>query len=359
MANIKDVARLAGVSISTVSYVLSGERPVSEATKELVLQAMERLGYRPHAHARALASKRSRILALHIPLVRKNLGETMMEFVTSASEAVKEYGYNLVLWTSGYNEEAALTQLVRQGLVDGMILMEVHTQDPRVPLLQKLDLPFSLIGRSRDSDGEADSGTVEDISWADIDFRSTMFSAVEHLYALGHRHIAFVSQSKEAFDQRYGPVVRSYRAFIEAQGRYGFTGPQLFCEESPQMGYRLFKDVIERNPGITGVIVMNDRILPGIYRAILESGHRIPEQYSVISIVSSPGTAEMFYPAVSAAEVPGRQLARIAVERLIERLEGKAVDHSKVLIPCNLVIRESTGPISRGKRTSHGGTSNL
>lgn len=359
MANIKDVAKLAGVSISTVSYVLSGSRPVSEATKEQVHRAMERVGYRPHAHARALASKRSRILALHVPLVRKSLGETMMEFVTSASEAVKEYGYNLVLWTSGYDDEVALTQLVRQGLVDGMILMEVHTQDPRVPLLQKLDLPFSLIGRSRDSDGEMDGDTADDSSWADIDFRSTMFSAVEHLYALGHRNIAFVSQSKETFDQRYGPVVRSYRAFAEAQTRYGFTGPQLFCDESPHMGYRLFKDVITRDPGITGVIVMNDRILPGIYRAVLESGKKIPEQYSIISIVSSPGTAEMFYPAVSAAEVPGRQLARIAVQRLIERLEGKMVDHSKVLIPCNLVIRESTGPVSRGKKASLDGMSKL
>ena len=123
MPTMQDVAKRAGVALSTVSYALNGTRPISEETRQRIFQAMEELGYRPHALARGLASKRSRILSLLFSAPERGLGSTELEFVTSAAEAARENGYHLVLWSSEIHNLHELRQLIRQGLSDGMIVM--------------------------------------------------------------------------------------------------------------------------------------------------------------------------------------------------------------------------------------------
>ncbi len=98
MATMQDVARRAQVSLSTVSYALSGTRPVSDATRRRIEDAMAELGYQPNAMARGLASRRSHVLALIYPAMEKGLGGTVAEFVSSAAETARENGYHLVLW---------------------------------------------------------------------------------------------------------------------------------------------------------------------------------------------------------------------------------------------------------------------
>src|ERR1700690_4664954 len=100
MPTMLDVARLAGVALSTVSYTINGTRPISLETQQRIFTAMQELGYRPHALARGLASKRSRIIALLFPASERGLGITELEFVTSAADIARELGYNLILWPS-------------------------------------------------------------------------------------------------------------------------------------------------------------------------------------------------------------------------------------------------------------------
>ena len=154
---MKDVAEKAGVSLSTVSYVLSGSRPISEATRTHILKVMDELDFHPNAVARALAAKRTRVIALLLSPQERGLGFSELEFVRGASEAARAADHHLVLLTEGMESETELAYLKRQGLVDGVILMEVHLQDPRVPLLQKLRLPFSLLGRSEEHTSELQS----------------------------------------------------------------------------------------------------------------------------------------------------------------------------------------------------------
>jgi DNA-binding LacI/PurR family transcriptional regulator len=329
-----DVARRANVSLSTVSYALNGTRPISAETRQRITEAMEELGYRPHPLARGLASKHSRILAILFPAIERGLGITELEFVASAAHAASKNGYHLVVWSAETNDPDELHQLTQQGLVDGVILMEVHVNDRRVNLLRESSFPFSMIGRCDDDrDG-----------YVDIDFNQTIHAALDYLSGLGHTNIAFINQSRKSFEAGYGPVVRTKTSFDEYILSSGLNGVMRFCHPSPQAGYDVFRDMLDEFPDLTAVVSMNDRATPGIMRAIIEHGWKIPDDFSLVALVSSVRMAEMMVPKLTTMEPPSAELGRIATELLIEHLEGKGNGNPRILIPCRLVVGESSGP---------------
>lgn len=336
MATMLDVAKRAKVSLSTVSYAISGARPISEETRKRIFKAMEELDYRPHPLARGLASKRSRILAILFPAIERGLGITELEFVANAAEAASKNGYHLVLWSAETGDPEELRELTQQGLVDGVILMEIHKNDQRVNLLQKLNFPFSMIGRYDDDSGE----------FVDIDFQQTINEIMTYLMNLGHKNIAFVNQSEASFKAGYGPVVRTKTAFEEFRRSSGVTGYTVFCRPSPQDGYEKFNSLIEKHPDITAIISMNERAIPGIMHGAAERGWKIPGDLSIAAIVSSVKVAEMMVPRLTTMDPPSAELGRIATELLIRSLEGNCDETPRVLIPCHLVVGESTGPVA-------------
>jgi DNA-binding LacI/PurR family transcriptional regulator len=337
LSTMLDVAKRANVSLSTVSYALSGTRPISEETRRRITVAMEELGYRPHPLARGLASKRSRILAILFPAIERGLGITELEFVASAAHAASMNGYHLVVWSAETNDPDELHQLTQQGLVDGVILMEVHVNDRRVNLLRESGFPFSMIGRCDDDhDG-----------YVDIDFNQTIHEALEYLSRLGHTNIAFLNQSQKSYDAGYGPVVRTKDSFEEYVRSSGLKGVMRFCHPSPQAGYETFKSLLQEFPDLTAVVSMNDRATPGIMRAIIENGWKIPDDFSLVALVSSVRMAEMMVPKLTTMEPPSAELGRIATELLIKHLEGKGDGNPRILIPCRLVMGESSGPCRR------------
>jgi len=335
MATMKDVAEKAGVSLSTVSYVLSGTRSISEPTRALILQAMEDLDFHPNAVARALASKRTRVVALLLAPQERGLGLSELEFVKGASEAAKALDHHLVLLTEGMDSEADLAYLKRQGLVDGVILMEVHLKDPRVPLLGQLNLPFSLLGRP---------DPALKLPFADIDFDKTFDAILDHLAAFGHRRIAFVNQSRETFEAGNGPVVRAQAAFDRWCLAHGAEAATAFSHSTPRDGWAACTTLFDAPTPPTALVVMNDRALPGILQALAARGLRIPEDVSVVSAVTSSTAAEMMVPALTSADAPSQLLARMAVAHLVKTIESPHVGLESVLFPCHLTPRASTGP---------------
>jgi DNA-binding LacI/PurR family transcriptional regulator len=117
-----------------------------------------------------------------------------------------------------------------------------------------------------------------------------------------------------------------------------------FCHASPQAGYETFKTLLEEHPDLTAAITMNDRANPGIMRAVAERDWKIPEDFSIMALVSSVRMAEMMVPRLTTMEPPSAELGRLAVELLIKHLEGTSDENPRVLIPCRLVVGESTGP---------------
>jgi DNA-binding LacI/PurR family transcriptional regulator len=338
MPTMLDVAKRAGVAPSTVSYAINGTRPISEKTRQRIFAVMDELGYRPHALARGLASKRSRIIALHFPVSERGLGITELEFVTSAADAATENGYNLVLWPSELHDQNKLRQLTQQGLVDGMIIMEVCLKDERIDLLREIDFPFSMIGRCADA---------EDIGYVDIDFAKTLQDTINYLAELGHKHIAFLNQSQEIFDSGYGPAVRAQAGFEQAMREAGLEGVTCFCHATPRAGHEAFNDLLGKCPDLTAIVAMNDRAIPGIMQAVADRSWLIPQDLSIVAIISSAHIAEMMMPPLTTADAPTTELGRLGTELLIQQLEEQEKSVARVLLPCHFVSRGSSGPCYR------------
>lgn len=334
MPTMLDVARRANVSLSTVSYALNGTRPISEKTRQHIFAVMDELGYRPNILARGLASKRSKIIALLFPTPERGLGITELEFVTSAADIARELGYNLILWPSELRDIGELRKFTQQGLVDGVILMEVRLNDERVNLLRRINFPFSMIGRCED---------LTQISYTDVDFEQTAYDIVNYLTKLGHTQIGFLNQSKSTYDQGYGPAVRTQAGFEKAMLVSGLRSVTRFCRTSPQAGYEVFNELLEEYPELTSLVVMNERAMPGIIQAILDRGWNIPDDFSLVGVVSSAHAAEMMRPPITTMDVQTKELGHLGVELLIQQLDGQLDGNRQVLVPCTLTIRGSSG----------------
>ena len=346
MPTMIDVAKRAGVAVSTVSYALNGTRPISEETRQRIFAAMDELGYRPHALARGLASKRSRIIALLFPTPERGLGFTELEFVTGAADAAREKGYHLVLWLSDLHDAGELRHLTQQGLVDGVIVMEVHLHDERIKLLREIGFPFSMIGRCADT---ANIGCV------DINFEDTVRETIGYLSGVGHTHIAFLNQSQSVFDAGYGPAVRVQARFEETVQSAELQGITRFCHAAPRAGYEALNALLAECPHLTALVTMNERAVPGVMQAIADRGWRIPDDFSLVVIVSSARVAEMTMPPLTTADAPAAELGRLGAELLIQQLETQEQDAPQVLLPCRLVVRGSSGPCRRKpERTKDG-----
>src|SRR3954469_11295187 len=177
MPTINDVARAAGVSPSTVSYVLSGRRPISAETRARVKAAIAELGYHPHAGARALASSRTSVLALVVPLRVDVSVPVIMQFVTAVVTAARTYNHDVLLLTKDEGT-AGLERVAGAAMVDALIVMDVESDDARVPALLGLRQPSVLIGLPTEPTG---------LSCVDLDFEATARACVDHLAGHGHR----------------------------------------------------------------------------------------------------------------------------------------------------------------------------
>lgn len=334
MATMSDVAKRAGVSLSTVSYALNGTRPISAATRARIFAAMEELGYQRNAIARGLASSRTRILALLLPSGERGLGITEFEFVKGATEAARKQDYHLILWSAAIDHSRELVQFMQQGWVDGFILMEVLLHDPRIGALLKMQFPFSMIGRCADPTG---------CSYVDIDFEATVQTAVDYLVGLGHRNFALVNQAQEDLEAGYGPSVRVQAAFAAAMASNGLAGEAVCCHANAQAGYAAYAALAASNPAVTALLVMNERAVPGILQAIAAAGRNVPGDISLLSLVSSPRVAEATSPPLTTLAPPAIEMGRLGVELLIQKLEGCDTGATQVLLPCRLALGGSTG----------------
>lgn len=335
MATMQDVANLAQVSLSTVSYAINNTRPISAATRERIERAMRELDFRPNQIARSLASRRSNIIALTFPGTENAMGSTIMEFVTGAAEAARERDMHLVVWPYAAGQADEMLQMSRQGLADGVIVMEVRRDDARVRLLDEHRIPLTMIGRADDS---ADARCV------DIDFDATAEAAVAHLVELGHTEIALLNQSAGSRDHGYGPTLRIAESFQTALGRRGLLGEILWCEPTPLAGRRATDELMNRRRRTTAMVAMNENAVIGAVSGLSTYDHIVPQTFSVLSIVTSPLMAQMVEPKLTTLHSPGAELGRLGVQNLLDRLDGRLPANGPTLLPCRWEAGHSTGP---------------
>jgi len=327
MATMQQVADKANVSLSTVSYVMSGTRAVGKETKARVRKAMTELGYQPNFAARSLASRRSNVIALVFPAAEHGLGGTVAEFVDSAAQTAREFGFNLVLWPFKTSEADQIVNLARQGMADGVLVMEVALNDARVEALSQANVPFTMIGRTSELDGRP---------WVDVDFDQTIEQAVNYLYQLGHRNISFVNHSEQSAATGYAPTFRAADAFDKALKQRGLAPISVRCDETPTAGRAVVDRLFDSNPMLSAIITMNELATFGILAELSARGIQVPNDMSVLSVVSSPGVSQMSSPPLSTMNTPGAELGRLAVLKLLSEIGETVPSDTRLLIPCSL-----------------------
>ena len=335
MATMQDVANLAGVSLSTVSYTLTGKRPVSAATRARIEAAMAELGFRRHAAARALAARRTHVLALAYPTYGVALGATLNDIVRGAVEAARESGYELVLWPVDSTEPEVLRELAGQRTADGVLLMEVALDDPRIEAVESVGVPCAMIGRTQDPG---------DRVWVDIDFEDALVKAVEHLTGLGHRQIAFVNRSQAQLDAHYGPAIRARDAYVAAMHTHGLAPVTVTCDVTPPAGRRVGAELLAGHPGLTALIVMNELALFGVASALREADLQVPRDFSVLAVAIAEDISQMYDRPLSFLAAPGPDQGRLAVRGLLDLIEGRTTTGGTNL-RCVLHPQSTTGPV--------------
>ncbi len=333
-----DVARLAGVSSSTVSYALTGARPISQATRDRIRHAMDDLGYTPNAFARGLKSKRSKILALLFPRDGRDLGLSSLEYILGASDHAQDLGYHLLLWTTEADALDDLSRLARQGLVDGALLMEVRLRDPRLEVLRASGLPFAMIGRTAGPAG---------VDFADTNFDQCARVAVDHLVRLGHRHLGFVNLNASTIEAGRSNAIRLRDGILAAARADGVAMTVMPCESSIVGGRAAFHDLLAQDPALTAVIAFNEQAVPGVMSAATGAGLRVPHDFSVVSVDMPAQAALMTKPTMTTVGPTAAAMGRAAADMLIRRLEGFDPAPTQVLFDGVLDIRESSGPAPR------------
>ncbi|KHL01040.1 LacI family DNA-binding transcriptional regulator [Sinomonas humi] len=211
MPTSKDVARLAGVSQSTVSYVMSGRRPISEKTRKRVEDAMAQLAFQPNAGARALASRRSQVIGLAIPFVPDLHRGSMMGFISVIAASARQSDYDILLVTDDEGPQG-LERVVGQQLVDGLIIMQVEGDDARVPVIRNLPVPSVLIGIPEKHEG---------LKCIDADFELAGQMCVEELAKLGHETVTLVNWQDAVVRRRVNYVKRFHHGVDKAGAATG------------------------------------------------------------------------------------------------------------------------------------------
>lgn len=334
---IADVAKRAGVSRSTVSYVLSGVRSISPETTRRVEQAIEELQFRPHAGARSIRTGRNGVIAMALPMVYGPHNQVQMPYVWAALTAAQDMGLKLLMLTDD-DGETAIRDTVVGSQVDGVMLMEVQRHDPRVALLSSLKCPAVLVGTPEET---------ARLPYVDFDAALAGRLCAEHLLDLGHTRVGYLGQSAETFrrDVAYAVHARD-GALSELRGRRA-RASWVSCDGQPAGVARAVDTLLAKTPGLTGLIVYNERALPLVVDRLSGLGLRVPQDVSVVAVCPDD-EAERSPKHFTAVSLPVEELARTAVRLLAGLVRGEQVPSVTILAPV-LKVRDTTAP--KGEKT--------
>jgi DNA-binding LacI/PurR family transcriptional regulator len=330
MATIKDVARRAGVAPSTVSYAMSGKRPISEAARARIDAAIAELHFTPSTAARHLAHGRSNMVGLIFPVRESDLEDETLEFLPGSANLLRKHGYNLSIFT-GPMTPTQLLDLYRNNTVDGLILMQVNRVDARVDLLRDKGYPLVLIGQCNDLRG---------LAWVDYDAANAMYLLFEQLHMLGHTRIGYLDHPPAVHKDQFGYAWLVRQGLRRAMRQFGPSVVSVTSPDSIDGGFSATKTLLARDPAITAIVTLNRYSPIGATRAAVESGRRVPDDCSVIGITTST-IARMSTPQLTSADIPLNEMVRAGATLLLRQLSGDFSPQS-VLLPAHLVVREST-----------------
>ena len=333
---LRDVARKANVSIKTVSRVVNEEKNVAEETRQLVLHAIQELGYVPPIQTQRLASGRRRSIVLHYPLSSPSLFSNPIEksFISGVALGAAEEEYYFSLMT-GPLTSGSLMKLCRSAQADGLVLMQIAVQDWRVDLLRENNYPFVMIGRCGNNAG---------LTFIDLDFENALIEAYAHLTRLGHQHIGFLTYPEDWRVKGLGPAVRALQGFKNAVKKFKVASLYRECQQTVERAYWATKGLLEEDPHITAFVAMHNTMAVGVITALQEMNRKVPEQSSILGVAIG-NEGELVIPPLTGIEWSGHDIGHQAAKMLIRQLKGESAKPEQILVPPKLQVRRSTAPV--------------
>jgi LacI family transcriptional regulator len=330
----KDVARRAGVSRSTVSYVLNDQTelkiPISDETRQRVMDAIAELGYEPDARAQSLRSGNTNIVGVIIPIIQNPF---FWQMLSGISESLQEAGYSLHLTHHPLDlqqEANTIRELTRQP-VDGFILMAAAKY-----LLPRLTDYLRQAGRP-----------VVEITAARAEFDHVVHTyssgtraLMAHLLELGHRQIGFIygiAREVQGFDR-----LLIYREVLEAAGLRPY---EEHCGESLEDAYQAAYTMLSRPNRPTALLVINDMLAIAVMRAAGDLGLTIPRDLSIASFDDIPFSSYLS-PRLTTVSGKAEESGRDAVRLLLRRFAEPDIPQQVTTTEVQLLVRESTGPVN-------------
>lgn len=334
VATIEEVAKLAGVSVSTVSRTINDKPDVAEGTKRRIRDAMKELGYTPHRYASNLAGGLSRTVGLLLPIREGGMRQLILDFIVGASKAVESRDFLLNVITQELSP-TELRTLKRRSQLDGVILMRTKLEDPRVEALSGTDLPFVLLGRCRSN---------EDLSYVDLDFASAIEQSVNYLRDLGHRHFGLISYDESHEEAGYTYVHLINSAFLSACETHGLTGSIVPCMPTGDSVSRNTRHLIQGDPEISAILTVYGELAPVAEKVLAELNRPVPEKVSLLAITEDK-TAERLAPALTSVTFPSEEMGFQAAAMLVDEVlaRGQTYEPRQLLLLPTLTERETTG----------------
>jgi len=329
--SIKDIARVANVSYSTVSRALADSPRVKPATRARIQRFAREMGYTPSAAARSLVTQRT----MTIGIVATTMTDMFQAEVIQAIEhAALGCGYSVILTQSGFGSERELAEIqaLRERRVDGIILISVRIGGVYAAILQGTNIPLVFINSCQTDYGRS----------VRVDSLRGGREAVNHLLNLGHRRIGYITGPEEDWDNLARQ--EGYRVALEARGIS--VDPALIVQGDcrPGGGIRAMQQLLSLPEPPTGVFCYNDATALGVLRFLYSVGMRVPEDLSIIGF-DNTDLSTYFEPPLTTIAQPTHELGQKAVEVVLAMLRGEDIGEAH-LLPCELVVRQSTARLS-------------
>ena len=344
MPNMKQVARMAGVSLGTVSHVLNNTAGVSETLRKRVLEVVDVLGYQPSQLARGLRRDKTNMIGMIIPDITNPFFPAV---VRGAEDAAFGSGYRLVLCNTDNSESKEVSYMneLKTFLPAGMIVIPSNSGEATMQAHESVKGGSALVCLDRlPRHWKGDTVTVSNAEGAD--------QATQHLIELGHKRIATVT----------GPLHVSnasarLKGFRGALKRAKIVIPREYVQESTfdrAGGYSAALRLLQINPPPTAIFAQNDMMAMGVVGAIRDHGLRCPADISVFGFDGLEVT-DLMDPPLSSVVQPGYQLGSVGVQVLLERVQNPGRKYTHRVLPTELRLRDSVAPppsSSNSKRTA-------
>ncbi len=324
MSTIKDVAKLAGVSISTVSYALNNKGAISRETKLKVLKAVKELDYRPNGNARNLKTKKSNLIAVVLydfdSLVYKDI-------LKGVREVAKVQGYEVIIIESVSGKDA-VSKILSQGLVDGAIILSASIDDEMIIELAGDSFPIVVLDRKISN---------EYISCVLIDNVMGAYQAVKHMANMSYRKVGTITGPKDTYDSN--KRLEGFKKAVKELGlenNPSWNGCGNFIEQG---GYNAMLKLLENDNYAEAYFCANDEMAIGAIKACKEKGLLVPEDIAIIGF-DDIVLCEYVNPRLTTLRRPSYESGMIAANNLVHSLKGESSSKGVMLAP-ELIIRES------------------